>query len=248
MYNNIKNNVHLTSISGGTDIVSCFVLGNPNLPVHAGEIQCKGLGMDVAIFNNNGDEINKLKGELVCKTSFPSKPLFFWNDKNNQKFFNAYFKKYPNVWHHGDFAMKTKADGFIIFGRSDATLNASGIRIGTAELYRIVENIDGVVECVAVEQTYEDDTRVILFVKLEEKLDLNQSLLNDIKNQIKLSLSPKHVPSIIMHINDIPKTKSGKVVELIVKKIVNNQEISNLRSLSNPECLDEIKTKIKYLN
>ena len=248
VYNNIKKNVHLTSISGGTDIVSCFVLGNPNLPVHAGEIQCKGLGMDVAIFNNNGDETNHLKGELVCKSTFPSKPLFFWNDKNNQKFFNAYFKKYPNVWHQGDFAMKTKVDGFIIFGRSDATLNASGIRIGTAELYRIVENIDGVIESVAVEQTYEDDTRVILFVKLDEKLEFNESLLKDIKNQIKNSLSPKHVPSIIINISDIPKTKSGKIVELTVKKIVNNQEISNLNSLSNPECLDEIKTKIKSLN
>jgi len=248
VYNNIKKDVHLASISGGTDIVSCFVLGNPNVPVHAGEIQCKGLGMDVAIFNNNGDEVNQLKGELVCKTTFPSKPLFFWNDENNHKFYNAYFKKYTNVWHHGDYAMNTNVDGFIIYGRSDATLNAGGIRIGTAELYRIVENIDGVIESVAVEQTYKEDTRVILFVKLDEKLHLNESLLKDIKNQIKISLSPKHVPSIIINISDIPKTKSGKIVELIVKKIVNNQEISNLNSLSNPECLDEIKTKIKSLS
>jgi len=248
VYNNIKKDVHLTSISGGTDIVSCFILGNPNLPVHAGEIQCKALGMDVAIFNNNGDEIKKMKGELVCKTSFPSKPLFFWNDKNNQKFFNAYFNKYPNVWHHGDYAMHTNADGFIIYGRSDATLNASGIRIGTAELYRIVENIDGIIESVAVEQTYKEDTRVILFIKLDENLTFDKILLKYIKNQIKISLSPKHVPSIILNIKDIPKTKSGKVVELIVKKIVNNEEISNLNTLSNPECLDEIKTKIQSLN
>jgi len=248
VYEFIKKNIHLASISGGTDIVSCFVLGNPNLPVYPGEIQCKGLGMDVDIFDNEGNEINNKKGELVCKSTFPSKPLFFWNDRNNKKFYQAYFSKYPNIWHHGDYAKITKNNGFIIYGRSDATLNAGGIRIGTAELYRIVENIYGIIECVAVEQNLNNDTRVILFVKINKLVHFNNNLINELKNKIKNSLSPKHVPDKIIQVLDIPKTKNGKIVELTIKKIVNKEKISNINSLSNPECLDEFKKKVELLN
>ena len=247
IYKNIKKDVHLTSISGGTDLLACFVLGNPNLPVYSGEIQCKGLGMDVAIFDEKGTEINNIKGELVCKSTFPSKPLFFWNDKKNKKFFNTYFNKYPNIWYHGDYAMFTKNKGYIIYGRSDATLNSGGVRIGTAELYRIVENIDGINECIAVEQKYKNDSRVIMFIQLTKKNVLDKKLLDEIKNKIKSSLSPKHIPSVILDVSEIPRTKSGKIVELTIKKIVNNEKITNLSSLYNPECLKEYRLKLKKI-
>ena len=248
IYTKIKKNVHLCSISGGTDIVSCFVLGNPMLPVRSGEIQCKGLGMDMAIYDKLGKELIQKKGELICKTTFPSKPLFFWNDKNKIKLKNAYFKKYPNKWHHGDYAMITKNSGFIIFGRSDSTLNAGGIRIGTSELYRIVENIKGILECVAVEQSHQNDTRVLLFIKMIDDSKMNKNLIINIKNKIKTSLSPKYIPAHIIQVNDIPKTKSGKIVELTIKKIVNGEEIINISSLSNPDCLKEFNEKIIALD
>jgi len=247
VYKKIKKDVHLTSISGGTDIVSCFVLGNPNLNVYSGEIQCKGLGMDVAIFNEAGKEINNKKGELVCKSTFPSKPLYFWKDHKNKKYFDAYFKKYENIWHHGDYASNTKTNGFIIYGRSDATLNSGGMRIGTAEIYRIVENINGIEECLAVEKILKNDTKVILFVKVSKNKVFNQNLNNEIKKQIKVNLSPKFLPARIINIKDIPKTKSGKIVELIVKKIINGQKIENLSSLSNPECLKEFESLKKTI-
>ncbi len=248
VYKNIKNNVHLSSISGGTDLIACFVLGNPNMPVYSGEIQCKALGMDVAIFDNKGKEIKNKKGELVCKSSFPSKPLFFWNDKNDIKYFNTYFNKYPNIWYHGDYAKLTKNNGYIIYGRSDATLNSGGVRIGTAELYRVVENFDQILECIAVEQKYKNDTRVILFIKLIKNEILNEKLIKNIRDKIKFSLSPKHIPSKIVEVNDIPKTKSGKIVELTIKKIVNKEKITNLSSLYNPECIEEFILKTKNLH
>ena len=247
-YKYIKKNLHLASISGGTDIVSCFVLGNPNLKVYSGEIQCKGLGMDIAVFNEKGNEINQSKGELVCKTTFPSKPLFFWKDKDNKKYISTYFNKYKNVWHHGDFAELTNNQGFIIYGRSDATLNAGGVRIGTAELYRVVENIEEINESIAVEHKYNNDTRVILFIKLNKKFKFNKLLNKKIKEIIKNSLSPKHVPALIFDINDIPRTKSGKIVELLVKKIINGEKIDNLSVLSNPESLKEYEKKSKFIN
>ena len=247
VYKKIKTDVHLTSISGGTDIVSCFVLGNPNLNVYSGEIQCKGLGMDVAIFNEEGKEIKNKKGELVCKSTFPSKPLYFWKDYKNKKYSDAYFKKYENIWHHGDYASNTKNNGFIIYGRSDATLNAGGIRIGTAEIYRIVENIKGIEECIAVEKILKNDTKVILFIKISKNKIMDPSLFNEIKKQIKVNLSPKFLPSKIISVKDIPKTKSGKIVELIVKKIINGQKIENLSSLSNPECLKEYESLKKNI-
>ncbi len=247
IYKNIKKNIHLASISGGTDIVSCFILGNPILDVNLGEIQCKGLGMDVDVFSKNGRKLIMQKGELVCKTPFPSKPLFFWNDKNNKNLKKTYFDTYKNIWHHGDYAEITKNKGFIIYGRSDTTLNSGGIRIGTSEIYRVVENIKDIVESIAVEQNYKNDTRVILFVKLAENCNLNSKLDYRIKKELKNNLSPKHVPSFIIDIKDIPKTKSGKIVELTIKNIVNNKKVDNLDTLINPECLNEYVEKIKIL-
>ena len=241
VYEDIKSNVHLASISGGTDIVSCFVLGNPSKSVNSGEIQCAGLGMDVDIFDEKGNSINQKKGELVCKTPFPSKPIYFWNDKDNNKYLGAYFKKYKNIWHHGDYCEKTKNDGYIIYGRSDATLNAGGVRFGTAELYRIVENIDNVIECLAVERNLYTDTEVILFIKMESKYKLNENLIKLIKSEIKSNLSPKHVPSKIFEVSEIPKTKSGKIVELSVRKIINGLDVKNIDTLSNPDCLKEFE-------
>jgi len=248
VYSNIKKDVHLTSISGGTDIVSCFVLGNPNQSVYAGEIQSKGLGMDVDVFDEKGNSITETKGELVCKTPFPSKPIFFWKDKNNQKYIEAYFSKYKNIWHHGDYAEITNNNGFIIYGRSDTTLNSGGIRIGTAELYRVIENINEVEECLATELILKNDTAVILFIKLRNINNCDENLKLKIKNKIKISLSPKHIPAEIFCIKDIPKTKSGKTVELTIKKIINNEDIENLNSLINPECLFEYKKIAKKLN
>jgi len=248
VYKYIKQDVHLASISGGTDIVSCFVLGNPMKPVYSGEIQCKGLGMDIDIFDENGNSIKEKKGELVCKTPFPSKPIYFFNDKNNKKYFNAYFSKYQNIWHHGDYAATTAKNGYIIYGRSDSTLNSGGVRIGTSELYRVVENIENIKECLAAELNTKHDTEVILFIKTIKKIKLDDGFRNQIKNEIKKNLSPKHIPSKIISISDIPKTKSGKIVEMTIKKILNNEKINNLNSLSNPECLNEYYQIAKKLN
>ena len=248
VYKNIKEDVHLASISGGTEIVSCFVLGNPNLPVYSGEIQCKGLGMDVAILDADGNPLKGKKGELVCLTPFPSKPIYFWKDDNNRKLEKTYFSKYPNIWHHGDFAEISSNDGIIIYGRSDATLNVGGIRIGTSEIYRVVENIIYVHECIAAEQKYEEDNRVVLFVKLDENKKLDEKLISLIKNKIKNLLSPKHVPSKILQVSNIPKTKSGKIVEITIKKILNNEEITNINSIINPECLEDYKNRKELQN
>ena len=241
IYQEIKSDVHLASISGGTDIVSCFVLGNPSKSVYSGEIQCAGLGMDVDIFDDYGNSINQTKGELVCKTPFPSKPIYFWKDKGNKKYLDAYFQKYKNIWLHGDYCEKTYKNGYIIYGRSDATLNAGGIRFGTAELYRVVENIDNIIECVAVEHNLYADTEVILFIKMRSAYKLNEDLKNLIKFEIKSNLSPKHVPSKIFEVRDIPKTKSGKIVELSIKNIINGLDVKNKNALSNPDCLKEFE-------
>ena len=248
VYQNIKTNVHLASISGGTDIVSCFVTGNPSESVYSGEIQCKALGMDVDIFDEKGNTIVLTKGELVCKSPFPSKPIYFYNDLDNNKYFNAYFAKYKNIWHHGDFASTTKKLGYIIYGRSDATLNSGGIRIGTSELYRVVENMENIEECLATEINLKNDTEVILFIKLKKNFVLNDELKIKIKNEIKKLLSPKHIPAKIIAMKDIPKTKSGKIVEITVKKIINNEKIDNLTSLINPESLIEYYKIAKELN
>jgi acetoacetyl-CoA synthetase len=247
VYKNIKNNLHLASISGGTDIVSCFVTGNPNMDIYSGEIQCAALGMDVDIFDQDGNSLKEQKGELVCKTPFPSKPIYFWKDKNNKKYLNAYFQKYENIWHHGDYCEKTINDGYIIYGRSDATLNAGGVRIGTSEIYRVVENIDKITECVAVEHSLYTDTEVVLFIKLNSNNHLNEELIKNIKLEIKNNLSPKHIPSKFFEVSDIPKTKSGKIVELSIKNIINGLEIQNKNALANPDCLKEYQDIYKIL-
>ena len=247
IYKNLKKNVHLSSISGGTDIISCFVLGNLYEPVISGEIQNKGLAMNVKIFDENGKILKNKKGELVCINPFPSMPLKFWNDKKDEKFKKAYFNKYKNIWHHGDFCEKTENNGFIIYGRSDATLNAGGVRFGTAELYRVVENIDNIIECVAVEHSIYNDTEVILFIKAQSNFNLNDDLIKLIKFEIKSNLSPKHVPRKIFQVKDIPKTKSGKIVELTIKNIINGLDVKNKNILANPDCLKEFENIYKEI-
>ena len=237
VYKNIKKDVQLSSISGGTDIVSCFVLGNLYQPVYSGEIQNKALGMDIRVFNEKGKSVLNKKGELVCVNPFPSMPLKFWNDKNNKKFENAYFNKFKNIWHHGDFAKITNNNGFIIFGRSDTTLNPGGVRLGTAEIYSEIERFTEIKESLVVGQSWDNDIRIILFVILNSKFRLSDDLLNRMKLQIKKNASPRHVPSKIIEVNDIPRTKSGKIVELAVKNIIDGNKIKNKEALANPNSL-----------
>ncbi len=241
IYNNVKKDVSIASLSGGTDIVGCFIGGNPMSVVRRGEIQGPILGMDVHVYNENGQSIKNEKGELVCIQNFPTMPLFFWNDEKNQKYHEAYFNKYTNVWCHGDYIVKTENDGFIIFGRSDATLNPGGVRIGTAEIYRQVEQIEEVLEGLVVGQIWQGDTRVVLFVRLYPESDLTGDLINKIKTKIKIGASPRHVPSKIIVVNDIPRTKSGKIAELAVRDLIHNKSINNENALANPECLEEYK-------
>ena len=241
VYKNIKKNVHLSSISGGTDIVSCFVLGNLYSPVISGQIQNNGLGMDVDVFNEKGKSIINKKGELVCKNAFPSMPLKFWNDKNNKKFKNAYFNKFKGYWHHGDYAERKKSGSYIIYGRSDATLNPGGVRLGTSEIYSVVENFKEIKESIVVGQSWENDIRIILFVVLNLKFSLDKNLILKIKKNIKIDASPRHVPSKIIEVNDIPRTKNGKIVELAVKNIIEGNKIKNVQALANPEVLDDYK-------
>ncbi len=247
IYNNIKKEVHLASISGGTDIVSCFVLGNLFQPVYAGEIQNKGLGMDVDVFDDRGHSLKNKKGELVCKKPFPSMPVKFWNDKEDKKYKASYFEKYKNIWHHGDFAKITNNDGFIIYGRSDTTLNPGGVRLGTAEIYNVVEKFEEIKESIVVGQSWKNDIRIILFVVLNIGYKLNIKLEKKIKKKIKSNASPRHVPSKIISILDIPKTKNGKLVELAVKRTIEGETIKNLEALANPDSLNQFKN-IKELN
>ena len=247
IYNNIKENVHLASISGGTDIVSCFVLGNLFQPVNVGEIQNKGLGMDVDIFNEKGFSIKNTKGELVCKKPFPSMPIKFWNDEGDKKYKAAYFEKYKNIWHHGDFAKITNNGGFIIFGRSDTTLNPGGVRLGTAEIYNEVEKFEEVQESIVIGQSWKNDIRIILFVVLNEGYNLTDEIKSKIKKAIRTNASPRHVPSKIISVLEIPKTKNGKLVELAVKQSVEGEVIKNLEALANPDSLKQFKN-IKELN
>ena len=241
VYKNIKKNVHLSSISGGTDIVSCFVLGNIYSPVISGQIQNNGLGMDVDVCNEKGKSIINKKGELICKNAFPSMPLKFWNDKNNKKFKNAYFKKFNGYWHHGDYAERKKSGGYIIYGRSDATLNPGGVRLGTSEIYSVVENFKEIKESIVVGQSWENDIRIVLFVVLNPKFSLDKNLILKIKKNIKIDASPRHVPSKIIEVNDVPRTKNGKIVELAVKNIIEGNKIKNIQALANPETLDDYK-------
>jgi len=241
IYGNVKKNIHLSSISGGTDIISCFVLGNLYQPIKIGEIQNQGLALDVRVFGEDGKSIKNKKGELVCINPFPTMPLKFWNDKGDKKFKDAYFKKFKNVWHHGDYA-KVKTDGgFIIYGRSDTTLNPGGVRLGTSEIYSEVEKFREIKESIVVGQNWDNDIRIILFVVLNNNYKLDLNLEKKIKSQIKKNASPRHVPKKILAVRDIPRTKSGKIVELAVKHTIEGNQIKNKEALVNPEVLDQYK-------
>ena len=246
IYNDVKNDVMLSSISGGTDLISCFALGNPMLPVYRGEIQCRGLGMAVESYDINGKFHFNQKGELVCKIAFPSMPVYFWNDENGQKYYQAYFSTYPEIWHHGDYILINNHGGIIIYGRSDATLNPGGVRIGTAEIYRVVDNFSEVSDSLVVGQEWGEDERIILFIKLAPNKTLSDELINKIKSTIKKSCSPRHVPAKILMIDDIPYTISGKKVEIAVKKIIKGEKVKNKDALANPQSL-ELYRDIKEL-
>jgi acetoacetyl-CoA synthetase len=241
VYQNWKRDVHLASISGGTDIVSCFVLGDPTGPVRAGEIQVPGLGMAMQIWGDDGKAVLSGKGELVCTKAFPSMPIVFWGDPDEAKYRAAYFERFEGVWCHGDFAEWTEHGGLIIHGRSDATLNPGGVRIGTAEIYAQVELVPEVLESIAIGQDWQDDVRVLLFVRLRAGLDLDEALIQRIKAQIRKGASPRHVPVRILAVADIPRTKSGKIVELAVRDIVHKREVKNREALANPEALEFFK-------
>jgi acetoacetyl-CoA synthetase len=239
VYESISPNIHLASISGGTDICGCFMLGVPNMPVYAGQIQGPALGLDVQVLAEDGKAAPVgVKGELVCRNAFPSVPLYFWDDPNESKFRSAYFEKFTDVWTHGDFVEVTAEGGYVMHGRSDATLNAGGVRIGTAEIYRITEEFAEIVESLAIAQNWEGDTRVVLFVKLSDGARLSESLINQIKLALKQKASPRHVPALVMQAPDFPRTKSNKLVEIAVANAINKVANTNLGALANPESLD----------
>ena len=248
VYEHISAQIQLSSISGGTDILSCFALGNPILPVYRGELQCLGLGMNVAIFDDQGQSIRGTRGELVCTKPFPSMPVGFWNDYERAAYNRAYFQRFPGLWAHGDFAELTEHNGLIIYGRSDAVLNPGGVRIGTAEIYRQVEQMSVVQDSVVIGQDWNDDERIVLFVKLTQGITLNEEITNDIKNFIRHNASPRHVPAKIIQVADIPRTISGKIVELAVRQVVHHDPVNNLQSLANPEALEYFKNRPELLS
>ncbi|MGM0428683.1 MAG: acetoacetate--CoA ligase [Pseudomonadota bacterium] len=243
VYRDIKKDLCLSSISGGTDIVSCFALGCPILPVYRGELQCRGLGLAVNVYDDNGKPVRGEKGELVCENSFPCMPVSFWGDDDGERYYNAYFARFENTWAHGDFAELTEHDGVIIYGRSDAVLNPGGVRIGTAEIYRQVEKVDEVLESIAIGQQYQDDERVVLFVKLREDIKLNDELRQIIAKTIRANATPRHVPAVILQVDDIPRTISGKIVELAVRNVVHGEPVKNTDALANPEALDYFRDR-----
>lgn len=239
VYEEIKADICLSSISGGTDIVSCFALGAPILPVYQGELQCIGLGMNVKVLADDGEECQRgEKGELACVSPFPCMPIGFWNDDSGEKYHHAYFSKIDNVWCHGDYVEMTERGGMIIYGRSDAVLNPGGVRIGTAEIYRQVEKLDQIIESIVIGQHWNNDVRVVLFVKLRAGIELNNDLKTKIRTTIKQNTTPRHVPAKILEVDDIPRTKSGKIVELAVRNIVHGEPVKNKEALANPEALE----------
>jgi acetoacetyl-CoA synthetase len=244
IYGKVKADVQLASISGGTDIISTFMLGNPLAPVYRGEIQCRGLGMKVEVFDENGRSLEGEKGELVCTRAFPSMPSGFWNDADGAKYHAAYFEKFPGIWTHGDWVeLNSETGGIIVFGRSDATLNPGGVRIGTAEIYRQVEQIDDVLESLVIGQDWQADVRVVLFVRLRDGLTLTPGLEALIKQRIRDNTTPRHVPAKIVQVADIPRTKSGKIVELAVRDVVHGRAVKNKEALANQEALDLFKER-----
>ncbi|EKY4211552.1 acetoacetate--CoA ligase [Vibrio alginolyticus] len=240
VYQRIKEDVHLASISGGTDICGCFVLGNPISPVYRGECQSAGLGVDVRVFNPQGNSVMGARGELVCANSLPNFPAGFWND-TGERYHRAYWDKFDNIWHHGDDVEQTRVGGYVFYGRSDTTLNPGGVRIGTAEIYQQVNCIDGILDSIAVGKEVDRNEQIWLFVQLVKGVELNDEMIASIKAQLKSACSPRHVPSAIYAISDIPKTRSGKLVELAVKQVVNNRSVENLGAIANPEVLEEIR-------
>ncbi|HQX08543.1 MAG TPA: acetoacetate--CoA ligase, partial [Zoogloea sp.] len=247
VYREIKADLCLSSISGGTDIISCFVLGNPTLPVWPGEIQCKGLGMAVDVFDEIGVPVRGEKGELVCTRPFPVMPIGFWNDRDGSRYRAAYFERFENVWCHGDYSEITPHDGLIIYGRSDATLNPGGVRIGTAEIYRQVEKLEDVVESLVIGQQWPpgdaSDVRVVLFVKLREGGALDEALIDRIRRTIRDNTTPRHVPARVVQVTDIPRTKSGKIVELAVRAVVHGEPVKNVEALANPVALEQFRAR-----
>lgn len=238
IYQEVKTDLQLASISGGSDLNGCFALGNPMGPVYEGELQCRGLGMKVFAYNENGEPVVGQQGELVCTAAFPSMPIYFWDDKDGNKYKSAYFNKFPGIWTHGDFIEITERGGLIMYGRSDATLNPGGVRIGTAEIYRVIEQMDEIVDSVVVGQEWQKDIRIILFVKMKEGCTLTDALRDAIKKDIRFNASPRHVPAKILQIPDIPYTLNMKKVELAVQKIIHGREVKNRDALQNPEALE----------
>ena len=239
----IGPDIQLASITGGTDIVSCFALGNPLLPVYRGEIQCRGLGMQVEVWNDDGQPVTGVKGELVCSAPFPSMPVGFWNDPDGSRYRAAYFERFPGVWHHGDYAVLTERGGLVILGRSDAVLNPGGVRIGTAEIYRQVEQLGEVLDSVVVGQEFGNDVRVVLFVRLREGLTLDDALRDRIRRQIRANTTPRHVPAKIVQVPEIPRTISGKVVELAVRETIHGRPVKNTDALANPAALEHFRNR-----
>jgi acetoacetyl-CoA synthetase len=250
VYQKVKQNVCLSSISGGTDIVSCFALGCPTLPVYRGELQCSGLGMDVDFIPDAEADDNR--GELICRTAFPSMPVGFWNDESGDKYHNAYFDRFEGIWAHGDFGEiihhhNPEQYGVIIHGRSDAVLNPGGVRIGTAEIYRQVEKLDEVLDAIAIGQKWQDDVRVVLFIKLRDGLELTSMLEDKIRKTIRSNTTPRHVPAKILTVTDIPRTISGKIVELAVRNVVHGKPVKNTDALANPEALEQFRDRVELL-
>jgi acetoacetyl-CoA synthetase len=239
----IGEEIQLASISGGTDIISCFALGNPVAPVYRGELQCRGLGMAVAVYDEAGNESVGRKGELVCTKPFPSMPVGFWNDPDGQKYHDAYFARFENIWCHGDYAELTPRGGLVIYGRSDAVLNPGGVRIGTAEIYRQVEKLDEILESIVVGQAWDNDVRVVLFVKLRDGVTLDDALQKRIRQVIRENTTPRHVPAKILAVADIPRTISGKIVELAVRKVIHGESVDNTDALANPEALEHFRDR-----
>jgi acetoacetyl-CoA synthetase len=241
VYAHVKKDVQLASISGGTDIVSCFALGAPTLPVYRGELQCRGLGMAVQIFDDAGKPVRGERGELVCTAPFPSMPVAFWNDPDGRKYRAAYFERFPGIWHHGDYATLTEHDGLVIHGRSDAVLNPGGVRIGTAEIYAVVESLEEIVEALAVGQDWRGDVRVILFVRLKPGVELDDTLKKHIRDVIRAGTTPRHVPAKIIAVPDIPRTLSGKITELAVREVIHNRPVKNTDAIANPQALEHFR-------
>ncbi|MGQ9644883.1 MAG: acetoacetate--CoA ligase, partial [Ignavibacterium sp.] len=241
VYNNVKEDVLLSSISGGTDIISCFMLGSPILPVYSGEIQCRGLAMKVEAWDENGKSLIEEKGELVCTAPFPSRPIYFWNDEDGSRYNQAYFHYYPGVWRHGDFIKITKNGGVVVYGRSDSTLNPGGVRIGTAEIYKVVEAMDEIADSLVVGKNINGDVEVILFVVLKSHYLLDDQLIAKIKNKIRQETTPRHIPTKIYQIEEIPYTISGKKVEIAVSKILNGEKVDNKEALANPHALEQFR-------